>query len=121
MTKIEQLFSIPAINKDTNFWMIRAKRGFFFDEFVNSDMDITVNYLDQISLTFECKRIGIEESNKQINRKTPILLSASGYSREGKTRKISKKDYIVFEENNVNNLEKVLKGKFSKYVGDFFE
>ena len=34
MTKIEQLFSIPSINKDTNFWMIRAKRGFFFDEFI---------------------------------------------------------------------------------------
>lgn len=34
MDKIEQLFSIPSINNDTNFWMVRAKRGFFFDEFI---------------------------------------------------------------------------------------
>ena len=26
--------SIPEFNKKTNFWMVRAKKGFFFDEFV---------------------------------------------------------------------------------------
>lgn len=32
-----ELFSgvgIPEVNEETNFWMIRAKRGFFYDEFV---------------------------------------------------------------------------------------
>ena len=30
-------FNIPTISKDTNFWMIRAKRGFFFDEYLNNE------------------------------------------------------------------------------------
>ena len=30
----ETYFNIPKIDEDTNFWMIRTKRGFFFDEFV---------------------------------------------------------------------------------------
>ena len=37
MDRFEQLFSIPSINKDTNFWMVRAKRGFFFDEFIRNN------------------------------------------------------------------------------------
>lgn len=37
MDKIEQLLSIPSISKDTNFWMVRAKRGFFFDEFIRNE------------------------------------------------------------------------------------
>ena len=35
MDKRDLYFSIPIIDETTNFWMIRAKRGFFFDEFVN--------------------------------------------------------------------------------------
>lgn len=37
MDRIEQLLSIPSINVDTNFWMVRAKRGFFFDEFIRDE------------------------------------------------------------------------------------
>lgn len=37
MAKIEQLLSIPSISTDTNFWMVRAKRGFFFDEFIRNE------------------------------------------------------------------------------------
>lgn len=35
MNSAEQIISVPRIDKDTKFWMIRAKRGFFFDEFIN--------------------------------------------------------------------------------------
>ncbi len=34
MCNFEQLLNIPEVNKETNFWMVRAKRGFFFDEFL---------------------------------------------------------------------------------------
>lgn len=37
MDKIEQILNIPLVGKDTNFWMIRAKRGFFFDEFIRNE------------------------------------------------------------------------------------
>ena len=34
MDKMTQILDIPSIKNDTNFWMVRAKRGFFFDEFL---------------------------------------------------------------------------------------
>lgn len=37
MDKIEQFLNIPVIGDDTNFWMMRAKRGFFFDEFITDE------------------------------------------------------------------------------------
>lgn len=37
MAKIEQLLNIPLVGNDTNFWMVRAKRGFFFDEFITDE------------------------------------------------------------------------------------
>ena len=37
MDAFDQFLSIPRINRDTNFWMIRAKRGFFFDEFLRKE------------------------------------------------------------------------------------
>ena len=37
MDKITQPLDIPSIKSDTNFWMVRAKRGFFFDEFVRNE------------------------------------------------------------------------------------
>lgn len=37
MDAFDQLLSIPRINRGTNFWMIRAKRGFFFDEFLRKE------------------------------------------------------------------------------------
>lgn len=42
MDSFDQLLSIPRISKDTNFWMVRAKRGFFFDEFLRKEY-IAVN------------------------------------------------------------------------------
>lgn len=33
----KDLFSMPIIDEKISFWMIRAKRGFFFDEFVNEE------------------------------------------------------------------------------------
>ena len=37
MDSFDQLLSIPRISKDTNFWMVRAKSGFFFDEFLRKE------------------------------------------------------------------------------------
>ena len=37
MDKMTQLLDIPSIKNDTNFWMVRAKRGFFFDEFIRNE------------------------------------------------------------------------------------
>ena len=37
MDTIERVLNIPSIGTDTNFWMVRAKRGFFFDEFIRSE------------------------------------------------------------------------------------
>lgn len=34
MENSNRFISIPEFNKKTNFWMVRAKKGFFFDEFV---------------------------------------------------------------------------------------
>ena len=34
MDEIEQMLNVPTISDKTNFWMIRTKRGFFFDEFI---------------------------------------------------------------------------------------
>ena len=36
MDTIEQVLNIPSIGNDTNFWMVRAKRGFFFNEFLSN-------------------------------------------------------------------------------------
>ena len=37
MDKMTQILDIPSIKNDTNFWMVRAKRGFFFDEFLRKE------------------------------------------------------------------------------------
>ena len=37
MDKMTQLLDVPSIKNDTNFWMVRAKRGFFFDEFIRNE------------------------------------------------------------------------------------
>ena len=37
MDKMTQILNIPSIKNDTNFWMVRAKRGFFFDEFIRNE------------------------------------------------------------------------------------
>ena len=37
MDKMTQILDIPSVKNDTNFWMVRAKRGFFFDEFIRNE------------------------------------------------------------------------------------
>lgn len=34
MNKLEKYINIPEIKADTNYWMLRTKKGAFFDEFV---------------------------------------------------------------------------------------
>lgn len=37
MNTLDYFSNIPSIDKNTNFWMVRAKRGFFFDEFLREE------------------------------------------------------------------------------------
>ena len=37
MEMVQNYFNIPSISESTNFWMVRTKRGFFFDEFINHE------------------------------------------------------------------------------------
>jgi hypothetical protein len=34
---VDSTFHIPSISKETNFWMIRTKKGFFFNEFISKE------------------------------------------------------------------------------------
>lgn len=37
MDAIDNIMHIPTINATTNFWMVRTKRGFFFNEFLSKE------------------------------------------------------------------------------------
>ena len=37
MDNMTQILDIPSVKNDTNFRMVRAKRGFFFDEFIRNE------------------------------------------------------------------------------------
>ena len=57
MEIIEHMLSIPIISRETNFWMIRAKRGFFFDEFIRNEfIAIGWNLITKSMLTEDLSR-----------------------------------------------------------------
>lgn len=60
--KTKPYFDIPTFDKNTNFWMIRTKQGFFFDEFIrNGFVAIGWNFIIET-------KIGIKPDSDQINR-----------------------------------------------------
>lgn len=49
---INNLLNIPEIQSDVNFWMVRAKRGFFFDEYLRKEfIAIGWNSIKEITLS----------------------------------------------------------------------
>jgi len=65
----EQFISIPFINEDTNFWMVRAKRGFFFDEFIRNEFiaigwnSVTKSMISQTLTRSQSDRLKISIKN----------------------------------------------------------
>lgn len=70
MNTNQSLFSIATIAKDTNFWMVRAKRGFFFDEFLSNEfIAIGWNSVTQAMISpmlLKSQSDGIKEELKEI-------------------------------------------------------
>lgn len=67
MNGIENLLDIPVIEKNTNFWMVRAKRGFFFDEFLQKEyIAIGWNAISETMLTKDLNRRQSEELKASI-------------------------------------------------------
>lgn len=67
MDTIEFFSSIPTINSNTNFWMVRAKRGFFFDEFLHSEyIAIGWNLITKSMLSMSLTRTQADALKKRI-------------------------------------------------------
>ena len=37
---MDDIFEIPIVNRDCNFWMMRTKTGWFYKEFINDKFKI---------------------------------------------------------------------------------
>ena len=55
--------------------------GINFNELVNKNIKITLNYKDGKKIEYNCDEVGEEITNKPITRTTPFLLSLMGVSR----------------------------------------
>ena len=67
MDTLEYFSSIPSIDKNTNFWMVRAKRGFFFDEFLREEfIAIGWNLLKKSTLSISLTSSQSKHLKKQI-------------------------------------------------------
>lgn len=67
MDTIEFFSSIPTINSNTNFWMVRAKRGFFFDEFLRNEyIAIGWNLITKSMLSMSLTRTQADALKKRI-------------------------------------------------------
>ena len=65
--------------------------GDSFAELLDPTIKVTLNYKEGVSTVFECKKIGEDVTSKKIIRKTPIVVSAHGYSR------FTKEEYFALE------------------------
>ena len=61
MKQDEQALKIPTVSKETNFWMIRAKRGFFFDEFLRKEY-IAIGW-NLINRSMICNPLDAQQEN----------------------------------------------------------
>lgn len=67
MDILEYFSSIPSIDKNTSFWMVRAKRGFFFDEFLREEfIAIGWNLLKKSTLSISLTSSQSKHLKKQI-------------------------------------------------------
>ena len=100
-----------------------------FKKLENKDINITINYEDNISTFFICKKIGEEVSNKNIVRKTPILVSALGFNRLTKEEYYNKDTIYVkpinaydsSEELHLKWIKNSITQDFTYFLSCFFE
>lgn len=67
MDTIDNIIHIPTINANTNFWMVRAKRGFFFNEFLTKEyIAIGWNLVTRARIKGDLSKSQINELKTQI-------------------------------------------------------
>jgi hypothetical protein len=114
MDNFEQLLNIPEIGSETNFWMVRAKRGFFFDEFLREKYIaigwncVTKSMLSDLSITSQSENIkaDIKETYDE-SRPGTALRKCIRFCNEMKEGDIA----VIVDNNRV---------AFA-YVGDYYE
>ena len=106
MNTLDYFSSIPSIDKNTNFWMVRAKRGFFFDEFLREEF-IAIGFIAIFG-----GKIGQFEPNSLIGVVKDFINSK--YEREKKAieiRKLEAEADIAEQEALSKKLENIEKMK----------
>ena len=101
---------------------------FLFEEVESDELEVIIYYKDGLSLKYKCKKIGFDISKNRINRKTPVMISASGFSRMSHSEycKVNKAKIMLgdpfysLETMHLNFITKDITRLFSLYVSDFF-
>lgn len=111
MNKLEKYINIPEIKADTNYWMLRTKKGAFFDEFVK-DSYIAIGW-----------NIVLQEHLKD-NSKFPDLKEElkSKYPEKNPTTSLNKCRRFVCELKNDDII--VIVGNYSvafAKIGEYYE
>lgn len=114
MDKNELFFSIPTIDEETNFWMVRAKRGFFFDEFVEKEfIAIGWNSIAKSMLRVKMKKEQTEKLKESIK-------NDYGESRPGTA--LNKCVRFCYEVKNGDIAVIVDNDRMAfAYIGDYYE
>lgn len=74
MNTPEYFSNIPSIDNNTNFWMVRAKRGFFFDEFLREEfIAIGWNFLTKATISVSLTT----EQNKRLKKQIKDIYNES--------------------------------------------
>lgn len=64
---MEEIFKIPEIKSNTKFWMIRTKRGFFFNEYVREGfIAIGWNLITEKDLKYGLTKVQMDELKRNI-------------------------------------------------------
>ena len=100
-----------------------------FKKLEDKNINITINYEDNISILFVCEKVGEELSNKNIVRKTPILVSSKGYNRLTKEEYFNEDtlyikpidSYENLEELHLNWIKSDITRLFTYFLGSYFE
>lgn len=114
MDNNELLLSIPMIDENTNFWMIRAKRGFFFDEFINKKfIAIGWNSITKSMLSAKMKK-------EQADRLKESIKEDYGENKPGTS--LNKCVRFCYEVKNGDIAVIVDNGRMAfAYIGDYYE
>ena len=128
------LITTTSIKSDyvkMNFLMGRMEwlSGYSFDANENSQIEVIINYNDGSKLIYNCTKIGIDVVEKRITRKTPIMLSATGFSRYSHNQYVSLNaqnpffhdSYSKGEELHLGFIKTDITKLFTLFLSDFFQ